>query len=470
MRRRILVVVAVVVGVGIIFAALRQGSFISISVGLLVLVSPLLLLAGIRRPALYGWLFGLVLGAAPFATLPGTGTQLVFFLAALFVVVAVGHARERRRETRTTTLAIWMAVTIAACLISMIATFDGAEALNQWARWALASVLVCVGVWMSPLLRIALSRSYVVGTCIGAVLSIILSVVDKTGSFVQGLTFVGYGGAGSPIVRTVEVSGSLSVRATGLYTDPNTAGLFFVMALGVAAFVFRGSARVVTMVVLTLGIAATLSRSAILAVIFAAFIVLIVQKQSTVRRIVIGLVSAIALAFLALTPSIAGRLTNSFSNSDKGALDRFAAYANYPGQLEGHWLFGRGWALREFTDSYYGYLVNHVANTPLLVVYRGGIFAGLAFLALLIVGLAISVRGLRSDDIGFGMMGAVFFGLVIVAFQLDFPVVTQPPLTMAFSILLMNLGVAGGRPLGPIPGIRSPQTAFIPQRQGALTP
>ncbi|MDF2443693.1 MAG: polysaccharide biosynthesis protein PslJ, partial [Subtercola sp.] len=366
MRRRIVVIAAVVVGVGIIFASLRQGSFISISVGLLVLVSPLLVLAGIRRPALYGWFFGLVLGAAPFATLPGTGTQLVFFLTALFIVVAVGHAHERRRETRTTTLALWMAITIAACFLSMIATFDGAEALNQWARWALASVLVCVGVWMSPALRIALSRSFVVGSCIGAVLSIILSVVDKTGSFVQGLTFIGYGGAGSPIVRTVEVSGSLSVRATGLYTDPNTAGLFFFMALGVAAFVFTGSVRVVTMIVLTLGIAATLSRSAILAVIFAAFIVLIVQKQSAVRRIVIGLVSAVALAFLALTPSIAGRLTNSFSNSDKGALDRFAAYANYPGQLEGHWLFGRGWALREFTDSYYGYLINHVANTPLL--------------------------------------------------------------------------------------------------------
>ncbi|MDF2442585.1 MAG: polysaccharide biosynthesis protein PslJ, partial [Subtercola sp.] len=96
--------------------------------------------------------------------------------------------------------------------------------------------------------------------------------------------------------------------------------------------------------------------------------------------------------------------------------------------------------------------------------------AGIAFLVLLIVGLAVAVRGLRSHDIGFGMMGAIFFGLVIVAFQLDFPVVTQPPLTMAFSILLMNLGVAGARPLDRLPGIRSPQAVLAPQREKAVAP
>ncbi|RFA08316.1 hypothetical protein B7R54_03060 [Subtercola boreus] len=475
MRRRILVIAAMLAGAVILFLALRQGTFISIAVGLVVMALPIVVLLGIRRPTVYGWAFGIVLGLAPFATLPGTGTQLVFFLALAFIIVAIVHAGERERGPRTSTIGIWMGLTIAACLISMIATFTGAESLNQWARWALASVLVCFGVWMSPTLRLALSRAFVVGACGGAVLSIVLSVVDKTGAFVQGLTVIGYGGAGSPIVRTVEVSGSLSVRATGLYTDPNTAGLFFFMALAVAAYVFAGRLRVLAMIVLVVGIAATLSRSAIISVIFAVVIILLIQNQSAVRRLIIGIVSAVAIGFLALTPSIAGRITGSFSNSDKGALDRIAAFQNYPGQLEGHWIFGRGWALREFVDSSYGYLVNHVANTPLLVVYRGGIFAGLAFLALLIVGLAVAVRGLRSTEIGFGMMGAAFFGLVLIAFQLDFPVVTVPPLTMAFSILLMNLGVAGRESPGVPPGIHSPSAARTrtrtrtPQRQGALT-
>ncbi|PPF82236.1 hypothetical protein C5B96_09795 [Subtercola sp. Z020] len=470
MRRRLLVASAVVFGALVIFATLRIGSFISISVGLLVLVSPLLLLAAVRRPQLYCWFFGIVLGASPFITLPGTGTQLVFFLAIAVLILGLGHATARRREGRSSTIALWMAITIAACFLSMVATFTGFESVNQWVRWALASVLVCLGVWMSPTLRIAVSRAFVVGCSLGAVLSIILSVVDKTGSFVQSLTFVGYGGAGSPIVRTVEVSGSLAVRATGLYTDPNTAGLFFVMALGVAAFVYTGVARALTMIVLTIGTAATLSRSAILSVIFAALVVLLVQNQSAIRRIVIGVIFGAGLVSLALVPSISGRLSGSFSDSDVGAKDRLQAYVNYPGQLEGHWLFGRGWALREFTDSYYGYLINHVANTPLLVVYRGGIIAGIAFLVLLIVGVVASVRGLRSKNIGFGMMGAVFIGLVLIAFELDFPVVTMPPLAMGFSILLMNLGVAGADPLPPPASGRSLPTSTAPKRREVYVP
>lgn len=214
------------------------------------------------------------------------------------------------------------------------------------------------------------------------------------------------------------------------------------MALAVAAFVFTGSRRIVFMALIAAGTVATLSRAAILSLVLAVLIVLITQRQSAARRALIAIVGIIGLAVLSFVPSIAGRLSGSFSDSDIGASARWDAFARYPGQMADHWILGRGWGLREFTDAFYAYTLNHVANTPLLVIYRSGLIAGAAFIGLLIVGIVISAQGLRSSNLGFGMMGAGFIGLVLVAFQLDFPVVTMPPLGMAFSVLLMNLGAA----------------------------
>ena len=76
---------------------------------------------------------------------------------------------------------------------------------------------------------------------------------------------------------------------------------------------------------------------------------------------------------------------------------------------------------------------------PLLTIYRGGIFAGLAFVAVMVVGCVYSYRAIRSNDFGFALYGGIFIGFNVVALQLDHPVAGSPPSQLKFAILLAFL-------------------------------
>lgn len=431
--------VYVLLAVCALFVALASGRTQLLVISLLLCAAPGLLVLLTSAPRSYLAITGFVLGFAPFAAVPGTGFQAVVLLGAVVGVIALLNPADESRSRRSVVVLSFVVILLSA--FSALATFSGTESVIAYVKWAVAASVTLSVVRMAPPLRAAIGRSYVLGACAGTALSLFMLVADRQGSLLERLTIFGYGSAGAVNVRTAVVDGSEVVRATGLYVDPNSAGLFLIFALGIAGVVYTGWMRVATMIVIAGGVVSTLSRSAIISMIVAAIVYVFVQKQSAGSRFAFTLLGAGALAAAMFYPPIAGRLLDSFDSGDVGANARVDALENYPVHMSGHWLFGRGWYLREFVDPVYGYNLNHVANTPLLVIYRAGIFTGLAFAALLIVAIVVVVRSMRAGNSGAAWIGGVLIGVTFVAFQLDFPVVTMPPLAMAFGLLLAFIGV-----------------------------
>jgi hypothetical protein len=138
-------------------------------------------------------------------------------------------------------------------------------------------------------------------------------------------------------------------------------------------------------------------------------------------------------------PAIYRRIATSFGSQDRGAIDRAAGYESYVYSMKGGWWFGLGWGRPEFTDEVLGTKTNYIANSPLLSIYRGGIFVGIAFVLVLVAGLVLAYRNSRESPWESGVIGAIFVGFALVGLQLDFPVVTIAPLTMVWAVLIAFL-------------------------------
>lgn len=417
--------------------ALTRGAPVLLVVALGLCALPLLLYALVRRPGVFVVLPGIVLGFMPFAAVPGTGAPLAVLLGAALVAVAVVHPSTAR--PRLGPVGVAVVVLLAAAAISMLGNYNGFAAIWEYLKWAIATGTTLVALRLADPLRRAMMRAFVVSASAGAIVTMGMLVIDPAGTWVERFGFLGYGGSAAVNSRTAMVGGSEVLRAAGLYVDPNSAGLVFLMAAGVAGTAFGGIMRLATLAVLIAGIAGTLSRSAIVSIIVAMLVLVVVSRLDAGRRLLLVGAGAAALAAILLVPAISSRLFDSFSGRDVGASARADALASYPRQMDGAWLFGHGWYLREFWDPVYGFHVNYAANTPLVVIYRGGIVVGLVFVVLLVLGLVVSVRAMRRGQSGAGIGGGVLFGLVFVAFQLDFPVVTMPPLAMCFALLLAEV-------------------------------
>jgi polysaccharide biosynthesis protein PslJ len=164
---------------------------------------------------------------------------------------------------------------------------------------------------------------------------------------------------------------------------------------------------------------------------------LVFKRMRADSRVAI-IATLMAGALLALSiPVIRDRFLNT--GSDRGSLDRTASLADYPRVMSGSWWFGKGWGLDEFINASAAYKTNHVANSPLLSVYRGGLLVGLAFVAVLVIGLFIAYRNLHKKPWESCVIGAQFVGFTIVGLQLDFPVVTHATMAMAWSVFIVLL-------------------------------
>jgi polysaccharide biosynthesis protein PslJ len=201
----------------------------------------------------------------------------------------------------------------------------------------------------------------------------------------------------------------------------------------------KGWRRTILVALFVIAILLTLSRAATFSVLGGVvFVLLFHAMQVRHRQIVIGAIGVAVLAALA-TPQVRSRVFSSFGSEDVGSSAREDALANYPKVMSGHWAFGLGWGRQEFKNGADGFTLNHVANAPLLTVYRGGILAGLLFVAVLVIGCVMAYRALRSPSLPAAMLGGVFICFCVVALQLDFPVVTIPSVTMMFSVFLVFL-------------------------------
>lgn len=400
---------------------------------------------------------GFVLGGVPFAVLPGAGP------AALVMAAAAGVAAllHPSRPTRPHTIEYLVVLLVAVSAATIPQTATSPVHVTEFVKWAVATGLILVLLRMSPASMSRVQTAYVVGATVGGGFSLILLLVDRTGDAIGSLAVIGYGRTGitGTTLRLAEVDGMEMARLAGTYVHPNYAGIFLLVGLALAIARTSGLLRAAATPVIALATIATLSRAAIATVVVAAVLFLVLQTMTRRARLVLACTGGAAAVALASAPTVSARLWASFGQNDVGSSDRARALANFVPSMEGRWWFGRGWGAVELLDEVAGYNANYVANTPLLTIYRGGILVGLVFAALLVAGCVISYRRLRTPDWTAGVLGATFLAMVLIALQLDFPVVTSPPVTMAFGLLLAAVVASPTSPPAVLPdSVRDPVT------------
>ncbi|MBY6678731.1 O-antigen ligase family protein [Rhodococcus sp. BP-332] len=383
---------------------------------------------------------GFTLGGIPFAVIPGAGPAVLLLAVAVWAAMLTHPPPVLRVRSLDVMVALLLLVSFAS--VTQSAT-SGVH-VTEFLKWAVATSLIF------PLLRLdavdlrRFGLSYVCGAAMGGGASLLILFFDRTGTAISVLSPIGYGNTGTigTTLRWFEVGGTSIRRLAGTYIDPNVAGIFLFLGFALALALTRGWIRIVSSAVIGLALMATLSRSAILSVIVALAVYLAFQRLRTRTRVIVVAATLLGAAVALAIPAVNARFLSSFGSSDRGTDDRARALANFLPSMDGHWLFGRGWGALELIDEVAGYNANYVANTPLLTLYRGGIIVGVVFLALLLAALVIAYRRMRSSTHWqAGVIGAAFIGFLLVALQLDFPVVTNPIVTMVFSVFLALLTV-----------------------------
>jgi hypothetical protein len=308
----------------------------------------------------------------------------------------------------------------------------------EFVKWSVSTLMVIVLCGLSREHLARFGRIYVHASAVAASAALVILVGDPDGRLIRYLRIVGYGRE-EEATRYVYSAAGKTVRLAGTYIDPNTAGIGLVVALVVSVVLLEGWRRTLFAALFVIAILLTLSRAATFSVLGGVIFVLLFHgMQIRHRRIVIGAIGVAVVAALA-TPQVRSRVFSSFGSEDVGSSAREDALANYPRQMSGHWAFGLGWGREEFKNGAVGFTVNHVANAPLLTVYRGGVVTGTLFVAVLLIGCLMAYRALRSTSLPSAMLGGVFICFCAVALQLDFPTVTIPSVTMMFSVFLVFL-------------------------------
>jgi hypothetical protein len=188
--------------------------------------------------------------------------------------------------------------------------------------------------------------------------------------------------------------------------------------------------------VLTASLLLTLSRASIFSVAVGVILVLVFGAMRTRdRAATIGLGLLVAAGAL-LTPAVRDRLTSAFAGRDVGSLARADALRVFPSQMAHHWQFGWGWGRPEFIDPEYSYLFNLASNAPLTTLYRGGFLPFIAFVAVMVISVAMSYRALRSNSLPLAMYGGIMIGVTVVQFNLDHNVADVPQNVLLWSMLL----------------------------------
>jgi polysaccharide biosynthesis protein PslJ len=379
-----------------------------------------------------------VLGAAPWAIVPGFGQPVIQVLAFAVWCAILTHPIA---ETRTTWLELAVGLMVVTSLVSLIMTAVGVRDITEFIKWFMSTSMVFALLRLDRRELRTFGKVFVYGAFLGAVFALGIFFLDKAATTLDRLSIIGYGRTGivGTHLRFYTVEDSIIIRLTGTYVDPNAAGIFMLVALAVAVALLRGWQRLIVAPVILVALIICLSRGAIFSVLSGMIFYLIFQRISTGRRLAM-LASTIVVCAAAMTvPPIYARLMSSFGASDRGSRDRAAGYAYYFESMRGGWWFGHGWGLPEFTNDVVGWKTNYIANSPLLSIYRGGIFVGIAFVVVLIAGTVRAYRNARKQPWESGVIGALFVGFALVGLQLDFPVVTLASLTMAWSVLIVFL-------------------------------
>jgi len=372
--------------------------------------------------------FVVFLGFAPYVDLPGTKIHIVLILS-LGIWVALAFMPEVDFRPGAPEVALGVVAVLAVA--SMVATDVSTDSIKEIAAWLAATSVLTPLRFLPSTVRTAVARTFVVSAATGGVVGLGLLIADPQGVFLGRLAAFGYSSAGVN-AQYVLSNQALSTRLTGTFVEPNIAGLILAAGTVLAVAYFRGYTRVVLVGVLGVALLMTLSRSAAGTVVVAAALVTL---WSSGRRRYLLLGSAVgAVAGAWLIPAVRDRLLESFGPSDSGTHARSLALQEFPHSMAGHWTWGLGWSLEEFRDTSVAQALNHVANGPLMIVYRSGVVLGIVFTLLLVLLAVRAWHGARRSFADAAVAGLVI-GFVLVAWQLDFPLVLESPATALFSFI-----------------------------------
>lgn len=429
-------VLIVAVTLAVVWVAISFGklSFIGI-VGLIGLLIGVYI--GVRHPL---WLFyGLaaIMAGLQFGRIPGI--SLPIYLPLAFGAVVASYFHPRLARSMHPLEFAWIALIVTSGL-TMAINAHGFVDYSLYIRWLIASMVLLALVQLP---RENLKRFGQIFTVVAAgngLFGLYMVAFDQNNTALRIFQPFGYlPEAITPIYAQGADGVTGTIRLGGTWVNANTAGLNLALALGLAILLFAGWRRTVLILVLTAALLLTLSRASIFSVAVGVILVLIFGAMRTRdRAATIGLGLLVAAGAL-LAPAVRDRLTSAFAGRDVGSLARADALRVFPSQMAHHWQFGWGWGRPEFIDPEYSYLFNLASNAPLTTLYRGGFLPFLAFVAVMVISIAMSYRALRSNSLPLAMYGGILIGVTVVQFNLDHNVADVPQNVLLWSMLLAFL-------------------------------
>lgn len=414
------------------------------TVSVLALSSIVFISLLIFGPQVYIYAFVAILGALPFASVGVAGLQLPVAVA-LAPLALLGAAVSRSAYTARSRgwPAVWI-IGLLTAAVSFAATRGSFAADDQeFTKWVMATMAMPAIALAQSEMRYRAAQVFGIATTAGSVFAIAAWVLPNGNAFLGLLQLFGYARSADNVRYFILDGSSAGIRLTGSYVDPNIAGLFFVVGLACALVSFTGFKKWMLSSILIVGVALSLSRGAILACAISVVCFMIFANARFNRRLRASVVLIVAALAIAVFPTLQTRLSGTLGDEDIGSADRIEALNNFTDVMSGKWAFGLGWGRPEFRDAAASYSVNMVANAPLAVIYRAGIFAFVGYALLVILLSILALRLLRSAVVADQVIGAVVVGVLFVI-QTGYATVILAPVVSLF-YLFAGFAVGGFR-------------------------
>jgi polysaccharide biosynthesis protein PslJ len=426
-------VLIVVVTLATVWVAISFGklAFIGVigAIGLLVAAY-----VGVRHPLWLFYALAAILAGLQFGRIPGISLPMYLPLAFGAVVASYFHPR-LARSMHPLELA-WIALIITSG-ITMAVNAKGFVDYSLYIRWLIPSMVLFALVQLPRENLKRFGQIFAVVAAANGLFGMYMVAFDQNNTALRIFQPFGYlPEAITPIFAQGGDGVTGSIRLGGTWVNANGAGINLALAVGLSVLLFAGWQRTVLVLITTTALLLTLSRASIFSVVVGVVLVLTFgAMRARDRAATIGLGLVIAAGAL-LTPAVRDRLTSAFAGRDVGSLARADALRVFPGQMAHHWPFGWGWGRPEFLDPAYSYVFNLPSNAPLITLYRGGFLPFLAFVAVMVISIALSYRALRSNSLPLATYGGIAIGLTLVQFNLDHNVSDVPQNVLLWSILL----------------------------------
>lgn len=403
---------------------------------------------GMRHPL---WLYyGTVISAVtmPVGYFPGVHIPMYLVFGCGSMLAFLMHPRAVRRRSPLMSTVMLL---ILMSALSMFVTFSSPANIMDFTKWGVATGFMFAALALPDNELVKLGKAFVYSCTFSGLIGII-SVIQGTTKWVyKPFSIFGYYAADRFYVTggtmTQPRTGRFDVgqgsenftRLGGMWADPNAAGIGLVIGLAIAAILFTGWQRVTLMSILTVATVLTLSRAAMLSFLVGTALVFVFHNmRARDRQAIVGTLLA-GFSIAMLIPAVRTRLLGSLGSNDSGASDRMASLREFPMRLGDHWIFGRGWSLREFKDGPYAFTQNFVSNAPLIAIHRGGLIAGLSFIAVIVIGCVVAAKLIRKDSLPHAFYGGVFISFSVIALNLDHPVVVIAQITFLYTFFLIFL-------------------------------